>query len=174
MSYLLDKVVARHIVRSLLKQSKGEALRTEEKFASDMFKSATGTTRRLFIVSATANILLRLSSSPEHTVAIRHFLDNVEVAKATPYFKRWARRLRGYNFTREDANVIALATFGTDQKGLLFGMELVVTQDQPMITNWQARHKEIQKHLDAMISQLPSPYNEARLPNIWRPEEIIF
>lgn len=174
MSYLLDKVVARHIVRSLLKQSKGEALRIEEKFASDMFKSATGTTTRLFIVSATANILRRPSSSPEHTVAIRHFLDSVEVVKATRYFKRWARRLGGYNFTREDANVIALATFGTSKKDSLFGMELIVTQDQPMSTNWQTRRKEIQKHLDAMISQLPSPYHEARLPNIRRPEEIIF
>jgi hypothetical protein len=59
--------------------------------------------------------------------------------------------------------------------GSLFGMDLIVTQDQPMITNWQTRDEEIQKHLDAMISQLPSPYHEARLPNIRRPEEeIIF
>lgn len=174
MSYLLDKVTARFIVGSTIKLDGGEPLLNPEKLALDFFTHALSSHQRLFIVPATNNILQRLARNPRYTDAIRNFLNNVEVVKATPYFKRWARRLRGYNFTREDANVIALATFGTDQKGSLFGMELVVTQDQPMITNWQARHKEIQKHLHAMISQLPSPYNEARLPNIWRPEEIIF
>ena len=152
----------------------GEALSSGEKLALDFFTNALSSHQRLFIVPATNNILQRLARNPRYTSAIRHFLDSVEVIKATRYFKRWARRLRGYNFTPEDANVIALATFGSDHSGSLFGMDLIVTQDQPMITNWQARYKEIKKHLDAMITQLPSPYHEARLPDIRRPEEIIF
>jgi hypothetical protein len=119
MSYLLDKVTARFIVGATIKLDGGEALSSGEKLALDFFTNALSSHQRLFIVPATNNILQRLARNPRYTDAIRHFLDSVEVVKATRYFKRWSRRLRGYNFTREDANVIALADPSRTQDKLL-------------------------------------------------------
>ena len=67
---------------------------------------------------------------------IRFFLARTEVAQSTRYFKRWARRLRDYGFTKEDAEVLALATFGTNQNADILGMHVVATFDQPMINQW--------------------------------------
>lgn len=147
MRYLLDKVTVRCIVRGLLKRNRNKVLTQEERFAVDLFLRADSEAISLFMVSATANILLRLAKLPDYSAIIHRVLSEVEVAKTTRYYTRWARRLRAYAFTREDAAVIALATFGTDQKGAILGMKLVVTQDQPMINNWSARKEEIQVFL---------------------------
>ena len=47
-------------------------------------------------------------------------------------FKRWTRRLKEYGFTKEDAEVLALATFGTTLNGDILGMHILATSDQPM------------------------------------------
>lgn len=172
MRYLLDKVTARLIMRGLLKQSKNEELTEQEIFALDFFRRTALPRVRLFIVPATSNTLQRPDQSSEYSAAIRRFLSRVEVAKPTRYFKRWARRLRNnYEFTREDAAVLALATFSTDQKHSFISMQLVVTQDQPMINNWSARQAKIQKHFETMRENLVPPYNQAFLPKVVRPEE---
>ena len=174
MRYLLDKVTARLIVRGSVKADENEPLTSAEMLALDLFKRAKQERMRLFIVAATANTLQHLAELPQYSGAIHRFLSRVEVAKTTRYYTRWARRLRGYAFTREDAAVIALATFGTDQKGAILGMKLVVTQDQPMINNWSARKNEIQERLDTMIDHLPPPYDQATLPEVLRPEDVVF
>lgn len=172
MYYLLDKVTARLIIQALLKRSQYKTLTPEEGCAIDFFWRATAPEIRLFIVSATANILQRLVLLPENAAAIHRFLRRVEVVQPTSYYKRWARRLRNYAFTREDAAVLALATFGTDEDASFLSMNLVVTQDQPMINNWLVRQAEIQKHLDAMRYNIPSPYCYASLPQVLRPEQV--
>ena len=171
--YLLDKVTARLMVRALLKQSKGQNLTQDEKTTIDLFNSATSPTLRLFIVPATANILPRIAQSSEYSTAIHRFLSRVEVVSPGRYCIRWARRLRGYAFTREDAAVLALGTFGTDETSSILGMDIVATLDQPMINNWTARQAELQTRLDAMLEQLAAPYNQASLPQVLRPEEIV-
>lgn len=172
MYYLLDKVTARLIVQAILKRSQHKTLTPEEGSAIDFFWRTTAPEIRLFIVPATANILQRLLLFPENSAAIHRFLSRVEVAQPISYYKRWARRLRDYGFTREDAAVLAFATFATDQDLSFLSMNLVVTQDQPMINNWLVRQTEIQKHLDAMRYNIPSPYCYASLPQVLRPEQV--
>jgi len=160
------------MVRGLLKQSKSQNLTQDEKPTIDLFKQATSPTLRLFIVPATANILPRIALSPHYSAAIDLFLSRVEVVLPGRYCTRWARRLRDYAFTREDAAVLALGTFGTDETDSILGMDIVATLDQPMINNWTARQAELQKRLDAMRRDLAAPYNQASLPKVLRPEEI--
>jgi hypothetical protein len=60
------------------------------------------------------HILQQFARSPAYASTIHFFLNQVEVAVSTRYFRRWARRLREHGFSREDAAILALATFGTD------------------------------------------------------------
>ncbi|MGB0385533.1 MAG: hypothetical protein ACPGWR_11975 [Ardenticatenaceae bacterium] len=171
MSYLLDKVTARSIVRTLFKRSQKQTLTPEEIFTYDLFRRILP--ERLFIVPASANVLQLMAQSPLYSPVIHLFLSHVEVVIPGPYFKRWARRLRGYAFTREDAAVLALGTFGTDETNSILGMNIVATLDQPMINNWTAREAELEKRLDTMRRNLAAPYNQASLPQVLRPEEIV-
>lgn len=67
------------------------------------------------------------------------FLKRIEVLYHGCYFKRWARRLREDTFTREDAKVLALGTFGTDEAGQILGVHTIVTYDRPMLRKWGPR-----------------------------------
>jgi hypothetical protein len=82
------------------------------------------------------------------------------------YFKRWARRLRDEGFTREDAKVVALGTFGTDEIQSRFGADAVVTGDLRLVRNFDQRRGPIQRRLKAMTAQLPRPYCNAKLPAV--------
>lgn len=59
---------------------------------------------------------------------VRDFLDEVEVIRVGRYARRWATRLREYGFTREDAAVFSLGTFGTDLAG---GRQRLRSQSSP-------------------------------------------
>lgn len=172
MRCLLDKVTARYILQGLLKLAEGQNVTTEELFALDLFSLANPQTVHLFIVPPTANVLQSLAKLPHYSALIQLFLNRVQVIGPTRYFKRWARRLADYNFTREDAAVLALATFGTDKDGNILGMDFVATFDQPMINQWRAQQTAIQERLTAMKQNLPPPYHKVNLPQVLRPEQI--
>ncbi len=172
MRCLLDKVTARYIIQGLLKLAAGQNLTPEEIFALDLFSLANSQTVRLFIVPPTANVLQRLAQLPHYSALIQLFLNRVEVIGPTHYFKPWARRLSDYNFTNEDAAVLALATFATDKGGNILGMDCVATFDQPMINQWRIQQTAIQERLRAMKQNLPPPYHQANLPQVLHPEQI--
>ncbi len=172
MRCLLDKVTARHTVEGLFRLTQGQELTREELFALDLLSQATVQTLHLFIVPPTANVLQSLSQLPRYAAVIDLFLGQVKVAVPSRYFKRWARRLRGYGFTREDAAVLALATFSTDANAAILGMHFVATFDQPMINHWASQRAAIQRRLTAMQNDIPMPYRHACLPQVLRPERI--
>lgn len=173
MRCLLDKVTARLAVQGLLKLGEDQALTDGELLALDLFLRASRPPHRLFIVPPTASVLRRFAEQPRYFPIIQLFLARVEVVQPTRYFKRWARRLRGLGFAREDAAVLALATFGTDSAAAIFGIEAVATYDQAMVNNWMMRQIEIQARLSAMQQPLPAPYHYARLPRVLKPEQIM-
>ena len=121
-TYLLDKNVVRRIVEGL---THPDRLTDEEATAIALWRALRRSRNRMFISAETANIMGRFSTWRE----IRLFLDTVETMYAGRYFKRWARRLREYGFTREDAKVLGLATYGTDAAGEVLGVEVIVTFD---------------------------------------------
>jgi hypothetical protein len=169
---LLDKVTARRILEGLLKLAEGRDVSQEELIALDLFARAVSRDLQLFILPSTDGVLRRLEDRPRYSAIIQLFRRRVEVAFPTRYFKRWARRLRDYGFTPEDAGVLALATFGTDKDATILGIHSVATFDQPMIRRWTAERAAIQAHLAAMQQDLPMPYRQAALPQVLRPDEV--
>lgn len=172
MRCLLDKVTARYIMQGLLKLAEERTLTREEIFSLDFFTRASSADLQLFIVPPTAQVLQKITQFPRYTPLIEVFLHRVEILVPARYFRRWARRLRDYNFSREDAAILALATFGTNAAGDFLGVHAVATFDQPMITNWIVQREDIQRRFRAMIITLPQPYSAASLPQVLRPEQI--
>jgi hypothetical protein len=172
MRCLLDKVTARYAVQGLLKLAEGRELTEEELFTLDLLARSQPPTTRLFIAPPSANVAHSLARLPRYSGVTHYFLERVEVVLPARYFKRWARRLRSYGFAREDAAILALATFGTDDTGTILGMDLVATYDRPMIRHWSGQQEAIQERLTAMQRDLPIPYDRAFLPQVLRPEQI--
>jgi len=100
------------------------------------------------------------------------FLKRVEVLYHGRYFKRWARRLREAGFTREDAKVLALGTFGTDTEGTVLGVHKVVTYDRPLTTKWVLERLVLQEQLTRMTEVLDVPFRCTRLPDVVHPGKV--
>ena len=99
-------------------------------------------------------------------------LRRIEVLDPTRYFKRWARRLRQRTFSREDAKILALGTFGTDQDGAILGVRSIVTLDRPMVRKWQQQGNEMAAALLEMTVNLAPPYATAMLPEVRLLEDV--
>ena len=172
MRCLLDKVAARYAIQGFLKLAERRELNDHEVFTLDLLERASGQTIALFIAPPTLHVLQQILSLPQYTGLIHLFLKQVRVALPTRYFKRWARRLREHQFSREDAAILALAIFGTDTQGSMLSMSVVAIYDQPMITNWRLQQIRIQEQFATMQVDLPQPYCQAVLPDVLRPEQI--
>jgi hypothetical protein len=170
---LLDKVVARRAVEGLLKLAEGDSLSEQELFAVDLLYASVEGRIRLFIVPSSKSVLDLLLRLPRYTVVIQAFLDHTETAFPTRYFARWSRRLREFGYTPEDARVLALASFGSDQGGNFLGMHWVATYDQPLMSLWALKQAAIAKRLKAMTDQIPHPYSQVRLPKVSQPEFVV-
>ncbi len=164
-SYLLDKNVARRIIEALHHLDR---LSFEEEMVLGLWRQLQAEEARLFIPAGVVNILQPLA----HLIEVRTFLATVEPMETGRYVKRWTRRLREHGFTREDAPVLALATYGTDPAANMLGVDVLISPDRPFLTNFQERQGELQARLAAMTNQLPAPYNRARLPIMQHPKDI--
>lgn len=164
--YLLDKNVVRRIVEGL---THPDRLTDEEATAIALWRALRQLKSPMFISAETANIMGRFSTRRE----IRLFLDTVEVMYAGKYFKRWARRLREHGFTREDAKVLGLTTYGTDAVAEILGVEVMVTFDRSLINSYGARRPTLERRLRAMTAQLSQPFRDASLPEVMHPIEML-
>ncbi len=172
MRCLFDKVTARYALQGLLKLAEGQDVNEHELFTLDLLERAAPDQIDIFIAPSTANILKNIAELPEYDELIQLFLTQVNIAFPTRYFKRWARRLRDYNFTREDAAMLALASFGTNDSGTILGMHVLVTYDRPMARQWERQRPRIQKRFSAMTEGIAAPYNQAVLPEVLRSEQV--
>lgn len=173
MRCLLDKVVARYTLSGFLKLAEGTGVNREELFSLDLFARAFPPTLQLFITPASAQVLQRLMELPRYTLIARRFQERVKIVFPARYYTRWMRRLREYNFSKEDAAILALASFGTDEMNTILGMHFVATYDQPLLNNWVVQQNTIQAHLAAMQHDIPRPYCETQLPKVLLPEQIV-
>lgn len=165
-SYLLDKNVARRIIEALHHL---DNLFDEEAVVLELWRQLQTEQVRLFVPVGVVNILQRFA----HLLEVRTFLASVEPLESGRYLKRWARRLRQYNFAREDALILALTTYGTDTNGRILGTDGLITLDRPFLKNFHTHRAELQTRLNAMTNQLQAPYRHATLPNVLHPEELI-
>ena len=129
--YLLDKNVIRHLINGLRLPKRMGA---EEQLALAIWVRLRQSGSLLCMSVETSHILQRLPSYREIAVVDK----TVPTLEAGRYFKRWAHRLREHGFTREDAKVLSLGTFGTDTTGAILGVGTVVTFDRPLINNFSA------------------------------------
>jgi len=164
-TYLLDKSIARAIVESLYHYEHPSAREIE---ALATWRRGRLERARLFVPVEAVHILMRF----EQFLEVRVFLATVEPLESGRYLKRWARRLREHGFAREDAHVLALATFGTDRVGGLLGVEGLITLDQPFVNNFRNHERALRTRLSAMTHQLSAPYRDAALPIVLRLEEL--
>jgi len=165
-SYLLDKSVARRIVESLYHL---DNLSSEEVMVLNLWRRLQIEGVRLFVPIGVVNILRRFA----HLVEIGVFLSTVEPLRSGCYVKRWARRLRQHGFTREDALVLALATYGTDATGDILGVDVLITLDKPLLNHFQVHQLELRTRLLTMTRQLSMPYCRAALPVMLHPGESV-
>ena len=172
MRCLLDKVTARYALQGFLKLAEGRDVNDDELFTLDLLERAGPAQIDLFIALSTVHILNNIATLPKYTHLIQLFLTQVGIVFPTRYFNRWARRLRDFNFTREDAAILALASFGTNDSGTILGMHVVVTYDQPMMRQWNLRYIRIQERFSSMTHNIAIPYNQAKLPELLRSEQI--
>jgi hypothetical protein len=165
-SYLLDKSIVRRIVEALRHV---EHLSSGEREALETWRRLRSEHARLFVPVEAVHILMRF----ERFLEVRMFLATVEPMESARYLRRWARRLREHGFTREDAHVLALATFGTDEAGDVLGVDGLITLDQSFVNNFRNHERVLRTRLSAMTRQLPAPYRSAALPAVLRPEDLL-
>lgn len=168
-SCLLDKNVVRRAIEGIAKTSVRQILTQEEFVSLRLLFTAEQTQIPLFISIETHHILERYGPHPDIEV-FRRF---VRVLYPARYFKRWAHRLRQHGFTREDAKVLALATFGSDLQGTFLGIEQIATFDQPFVNHVQNLRGHLTHRLQSMTGQLPLPYHWASLPVVSSPHVLL-
>jgi len=127
---------------------------------------------KLFVAQEIIHILARKEDNST-TLAVQALLRRVSVLKRTRYFKRWARRLRQTNFAREDAKVLSLATFGTDEAGEILSVSVIVTFDQSLTNKYAHEFTAIQGRFEAMLTSLEPPFCYARLPEVMLPQKAL-
>jgi hypothetical protein len=98
MRCLFDKVTARYAVQGLLKLAEGRDLSDLEMFTLDLLERASSQQIDLFIAPPTLHVLQQIRQLPLYTGLIQFFLNQVQVAFPTRYFRRWARHLRESQF----------------------------------------------------------------------------
>jgi hypothetical protein len=166
--WLLDKSVIRRYFEGVSALARDQVLTEEQQQAVILVHLAPQMDGRLFISQEAFN-LLRAHSYELAPGESLMFLRRVEILYPARYFKRWARRLRQRTFTREDAKVLALGSFGTDAAGKILGVDIIVTLDRAMLRKWRGDATLIADHLLAMVTSLQTPYTLARLPRVQLP-----
>ncbi len=123
-SLLLDKGVVRRIYEFQVRIAKGATPTPLQAEAVKVWLKLRRLTEQLYIAQESANLLhLR---PPRYTNVI---LQNTKTLRKARYLRRWARRLRGFVFTREDAAIVASGSFGLDVETGKLGVEYIVTTD---------------------------------------------
>lgn len=151
------------MLEGLAKVAENTEPNEEEQIALDLLFSYEETDTRIFIVPSTHRTLKEWY---EDVQEVRDFRDRVEIIVSARYWRRWARRLQQFGFTREDARVLSLGTFGTDEQESFLGVDEVVTFDRGMLNLFQQKREAIQKRLDAMKRDIQPPYDQAKLPKV--------
>jgi hypothetical protein len=158
--------VVRHAI-SALRFIKRRPLLSLESEAINFWYHAEQQGLHLLVSEASYNILQRLTIYEE----VQTFLSSVEVIFAGRYTTRWARRVRQVTaFTREDAYIVSLGTFGTDKTGAILGVTAIASQDLPLIQGYITHHQELTSRLRQMTAQLSPPFTTVTLPDIDTPQ----
>ena len=166
---LLDKNVVRYALAGL-RHGPVRPLLPMEAGALSLWWLAERRGVSLYITDASAHVLARLSAYRE----VLTFLAAVSVLSPGPYARRWARRAREVaSLAPEDAMMLALASFGTDDSGAILGVSVLATYDQGLIRTLQDRRPILEDRLQVMLAALNLPFRSVGLPRVMSPDDLV-
>jgi hypothetical protein len=166
MRCLLDKGVVRRTLEAGSRRALGRSLLPDQEKALELLMTCPF---ELCISVELHHILTHIIKVPRSSLV----LERTIVLFPTRYHKRWARRLKRLNFTREDAKILAYGSFGTDEEGEILGVNFVVTYDRALRNKYKLEFPEIEKQFLAMKAELRLPYSAAALPRVVTLEEFL-
>jgi hypothetical protein len=79
--------------------------------------------------------------------------------KKARYLRRWARRLKDFAFSSEDAIVLAYGSFGLDVESMTVGVDAIITTDIRLAEHYERKRAEIENRFNDMILNLPESYD---------------
>ncbi len=166
MRCLLDKGVIRRATEGWIRQAVGKPLLAEQQQAIMILTTCPF---ELCVSAELYHILTHIVKVP----FARRVLDQVMVLWPTRYQKRWARRLRRFGFTREDAKVLAYGSFSTDENREVLGVNFVISCDRALRDKYELDFPRIRRKFAAMTENLRLPYSNASLPTVLTLEEFM-
>ncbi len=165
---LFDKGVIRRVYERRARLAQGLQSTSLQDEAADVYDRISAIAQCLYITQPTANVL-RLRPQ-QHAAAI---LNDTRVLRKGRYLRRWARRLRDFNFSREDALIIAHGSFGADVDSLLASVDVIVTNDFKLANNFKAQYTDIEDRFKLMINDLLDPYSGLELPEVMTTTDVL-
>jgi hypothetical protein len=129
--------------------------------AANAYARLRGLNIRLYITLQTAHIL-----QGQPAVFASALLNQTHTLQKARYLRRWARRLRTFVFSPEDAIVLAYGSFSIDMHIQQVGVEAVITNDLKLAAHFRMRYKEINTRFAQMVLNLPEPYRTLMLPKV--------
>lgn len=163
-SVLLDKNIVRRVYENRARLAQGDPPTLHQAEAANIYSHLRALNQRLYITQETRNVL-RLRPP---IYAARILIQAKALIKGR-YLRRWARRLRDFTFSREDAVILAYGSFGLDLDLQIIGVHTIITSDKKLVTNFTTRYAEILKRFDLMVKDLPEPFHELALPVVVTP-----
>jgi len=93
-------------------------------------------------------------------------LTDTRPLKKARYLRRWARRLKDFAFSSEDAIVLAYGSFGLDVESQRVGIDTIITTDIRLADHYNHAYTEIENRFHDMTLNLPEPYKQLKLPQV--------
>ncbi len=118
--------------------------------AANSYAYIGSVTDRAHITEQTANILKRRAK-----VFAAPLLADTRPLNKARYLRRWARRLKEFRFSSEDAIILAYGSFGLDVGSQRVGVDAIITL-----------YGKIENRFHDMTLNLPEPYKQLRLPQV--------
>jgi hypothetical protein len=165
---LLDKNVVRRLYEARLRIQVGRILTPAQVGSVLVFQALISASKKMYITQETYHSAVRRSPVAGETI-----LSHITLLSKGKYLTRWARRLRELSLTREDALIVANATFGLDVTRQTLGADLIVTLDLGLIRKFNDVGALAETRLKRMTSHLRQPYSSAKFPAILNPSEAL-
>jgi hypothetical protein len=158
----------RKLFEARLRVLSGRPLTVEQVSCASAFQELVTRQKILYVTAETVHSARRRSLLAGALI-LPHL---TELAKGK-YLRRWARRLREEGFSREDALILANATFGVDQQRKTLGAEVIITTDLGLVTKFNGDSGHIEARLRRMTAQLKPPHAGARIPDVVTPDDVM-
>ena len=160
-TFLLDKGIVRGVFESVVRLATGRRPIAAQLQAISVYQALLTTGSKVCVTPETANSARRRD---ERIATV--LLNPLVLLTPGRYLRRWSRRLQEHGITREDAVIVAYASFGLDSTVCELGAEMFVTLDRGLITKYREQEAVLSTRFRRMVSHLLPPYQHATLPQI--------